>query len=84
MTCCVILHNMIVGDEGYGVVQTNNFEASGEQVQIPEDQDANQLMNFLQMHQNLRDHQVHAQLLSDLVEHMWTHTTRKKPTSSAG
>jgi hypothetical protein len=26
-------------------------------------------MNFLQMHQNLRDRQVHAQLLSDLVDH---------------
>ena len=40
MTCCVILHNMIVEDESDGVAQTNNFEAPGEQVQIPEDQDA--------------------------------------------
>ena len=44
---------MIVEDEGDGVAQTNDFEALGEQVQILEDQDANQLMNFLQMHQNL-------------------------------
>jgi hypothetical protein len=73
MTCCVILYNMIVEDEGDGVAQTNDFEAPGEQVEIPKDQDATQLVNFLQMHQNLRDHQVHAQLLSDLVEHMWTH-----------
>ena len=57
---------MIVEGEGDGVAQTNDSEASGGQVQIPEDQDANQLMNFLQMHQNLRD----VQLLSDLVEHL--------------
>ena len=47
MTCCVILHNMIVKGEGDGVAQTNDFEARGEQVEIPEDQDATQLMNFL-------------------------------------
>ena len=50
MTCCVILHNMIVKDEGDDVARTNNFEAPGEQVHNP---DAAQLMNFLQMHQNL-------------------------------
>ena len=55
MTCYVILHNMIVEDEGDGVAQTHDFEAHREQVEIPEDQDAAQLMNFLQMHQNLRD-----------------------------
>ena len=71
MTCCVILHNMIVEDEGDGVAQTNDFEAHGEKVEIPEDQDVAQLMNFLQMHQNLRDHHVHTQLLNDLVEHMY-------------
>ena len=53
VTCYVILHNMIVEDESDGVAQTHEFEAPGEQVEIPEDQDAAQLMNFLQMHQNL-------------------------------
>ena len=66
MTCCVILHIMIVEDEADGV-------APGEEVEILEDQDAAQLMNFLQMHQNLRDQQMHTQLLNDLVEHMWIH-----------
>ena len=70
MTCCVILHNMIVEDEDDGVAQTNDFEVPGEQVEILKDQDTTQLMNFLQIHQNLRDHQVHMQLLNDLVEHM--------------
>ena len=59
MTCCVILHNMIVEDEGDGVAQTHDFKAPEEQVEIPEHQDADQLMNFLQMHQNIRDRQVH-------------------------
>ena len=49
MTFCVILHNMIVEDEGDGVAQTHDFEAPGEQVKIPEDHDATQLMHFLQM-----------------------------------
>ena len=40
ITCCVILHNMIIGNEGDGVSQTNDFEASGEQVEILKDQDA--------------------------------------------
>ena len=62
---------MIVEDEGDGVAQTNDFEAPGEQVEIPEDQDGARLMNFLKMHQNLQDHQVHVQLLNNLVEHMW-------------
>ena len=70
MTCCVILHNMIVEDGGDGVAQTHDFEAPGEQVEIPEDQHAAQLMNFLQMHQNLQDQQVHTQQLNDLMEPM--------------
>ena len=56
MTSYVILHNIIVKDEGDGVAQTHDFEAPRVQVEIPEDQDAAQLMDFLQMHQNLRDH----------------------------
>ena len=37
MSCCVILHNMIVEDEGDGVAQTHDFEAFGEQFEIPKD-----------------------------------------------
>ena len=59
MTSCVILHNMIAEDEADGVAKTNDFETLGIQVEIPEYQDAMQLMNFSHMHQNLRDHHVH-------------------------
>ena len=69
MTCCVILHNMIVEDEGEGAARTD-FEKPGEHVHLPE-QDAEYVMHFLEMHRQLRDEQVHTQLLHDLVEHMY-------------
>ena len=39
-------------ERAFGVLQaqTHDFETPKEQVEIPEDQDAAQLMNFLQMH----------------------------------
>lgn len=49
---------MIVRDEVDDVAQTNDFEAPREQVEILEDQDAAQLMNFLHVHQNFRDRRV--------------------------
>ena len=70
MTCYVILHNMIVEDEGEGAARTNDFEKLGEHVHLPE-QDAQHAINFLEMHRQLRDAQVHTQLLNDLLEHMY-------------
>ena len=52
MTCCVILHHMIVEDEGEGVARTHDFEKPGVQVRLPE-QDVEHNVNFLEMHQNL-------------------------------
>ena len=70
MTCCVILHNMIVEDEGDGAARTHDFEKPGEHVHLPE-QEVEYVMLFLDMHQQLRDELVHTQLLNDLVEHMY-------------
>lgn len=39
----------------------------------PPNQDAEHIVNFLEMHRNLRDQNMHGQLLSNLVEHIWTH-----------
>ena len=69
MTCCVILHNMIVEDEGEGLARTD-FEKPGELVHLPE-KEAEYVMQFLEMNRQLRDEVVHTQLLTDLVEHMY-------------
>jgi hypothetical protein len=44
---------MIVEDEGDDVAQTHDFDKPRAQVHIPEQQDADQLIKFLQMHQDL-------------------------------
>ena len=41
-------------------------------------QDVDHIMNFLKMHQNLGDHQVHAQLLCDLMKCMLTHNENQR------
>jgi hypothetical protein len=69
VTCCVILHNMIIEDEGEGAARTHDFKKLGVQVRLSE-QEAENIANFLEMHRQLRDQQVHMQLLDDLVEHM--------------
>ena len=66
MTCCVILHNMIVEDEGEGAARTD-FEKPGEHVHLPK-QEAEYVMQFLEMHRQLRDEVAQ---LNDLVEHMY-------------
>ena len=58
---------MIVEDEGEGTACTD-FEHPGEHVHLPE-QEAEYVMHFLEMHRQLRDKQVHDQLLHDLVEY---------------
>ena len=64
---------MIVGDGGEGEACTHDFEKPRVHVRLPE-QDANHVVNFLEMHRQLRDQQVHAQLVNDLMKHMWIHT----------
>ena len=36
MTCCVIMHNMIVEDEGDEVAAALEFENMGDPIQLPE------------------------------------------------
>ena len=73
MTLCVILHNMIVEDEGEGAAaRTHDFQKPGVQDRFPE-QVAEHVFNFLEMHQQLRDQYMDMQVLNDLLEHMWIH-----------
>ena len=46
------------------------FEKSGEHVHLPE-QEAEYVMQFLEMNRQLRDEVAHTQLLNDLMEHMY-------------
>ena len=63
---------MIVEDEGEGAARTHDFDKPGVHVHLSE-QDAQHVMNFLEMHRQLRDQQVHTQLLNDLVEYVYVH-----------
>nr|XP_027075763.1 uncharacterized protein LOC113699589 [Coffea arabica] len=64
---CIILHNMIVEDEGDAI---KNWDDDDEEPMIPVTQVEN-FHHYLQRNAKLRDREVHHQLLSDLFEHIW-------------
>ena len=70
MTCCVIMHNMIVKDEGDATATTLKFENMDDPIQLP-DQNPATFEEFIQMHQQIRHRPTHEQLKEDLIEHQW-------------
>jgi hypothetical protein len=70
MQACIIMHNMIVEDEGSGALDTN-FDEPGEHADprtgILAERDA-----FVRAHHKLRNREVHSQLQADLIEYQWT------------
>ena len=58
MTCCVIMHNMIVEDEGDDVAVALEFENMGDPIQLPE-QNPTTFDEFIKMHQQIRHRQTH-------------------------
>ena len=34
-------------------------------------EDTNEFMEFIETHQCIRDHEIHSQLQSDLIKHLW-------------
>jgi len=70
MKACIIMHNMIVEDEGDGAMNTN-FDSLGDladlRTGILAQRDA-----FVRAHHKLRNREVHGQLQVDLIEHQWT------------
>ena len=75
MKVCIILHNMIVEDE-----QNENEVVDFDYEQIDEvnkppiqvsREHANGFMAFIQSHQCIRDQEIHYQLQSDLINHLW-------------
>ena len=53
MTGCVIIHNMIVEEEGHGVRHDLNFQNVGDHIQLRE-QNLMTFENFIQMHRHIR------------------------------
>lgn len=68
MMACIIMHNMVVEDEGLGA-RNINFERMGELV-VPFTHSPNNDRNqFVQAHHRLRNQSIHYQLQNDLIEH---------------
>ena len=71
MTCCVILHNMIIESEQEKLVfDTEPYYKQGPLAQVDHHLPATWTA-FLNMCQEIRDPLVHQQLQQDLVEHLW-------------
>ncbi|XP_008680649.2 uncharacterized protein [Zea mays] len=71
MKACVIMHNMIVEDEGE-VDPDGRFQDGGDNAQPSHDQHPD-LDEFIETHRKIRDKETHHQLQQDLVEHLWQH-----------
>jgi hypothetical protein len=69
MKACIILHNMIIEDEGASAANVLDFEDIGQPA--PSHEQITDLDMFLQRHRQLRDNATHYQLRNDLIEHLW-------------
>ena len=71
MTCCVILHNMIIESEQEDpVFDTEPYYRQGPLAEVDHQLPATWTA-YLSMRQEIRDPQVHHQLQKDLIEHLW-------------
>jgi len=68
MMTCIILHNMIIEDEGRGA-NNINFDRVGE-LAVPYTNSVDR-EQFIQRHHKLRNVAAHRQLQYDLIEHQW-------------
>ena len=72
MTCCVIMHNMIVEDErGDPNIFDLDWEGRGDLVEPTTG--LSTFEEFLHMHHEIHDGATHKTLQADLVKHMWAH-----------
>ena len=75
MKACIILHNMIVEDE-WDENEVVDFdyeqidEVDNPPIQVSREH-ANGFMAFIQSHERIKDQQIHSQLQSDLIKHLW-------------
>jgi len=71
MKACVIMHNMIIEDEG-AVDPNERFEYGGQNVE-PSHESNRTIDEFIDAHKRIRDNETHPQLKEDLNEHLWQH-----------
>ncbi|XP_073137232.1 uncharacterized protein [Henckelia pumila] len=77
MLACIILHNMIIEDEGGHVIDWYNDEA--DELAQPILGSNRGFQDYLRKNLELRDTQVHHQLRADLVEHIWGNYNNMNP-----
>ena len=72
MQACVIMHNMIIEDDRKTGVRKHvgPYECQGPLAEVDHDVPAD-IVDYLARHAEIRDTNVHDQLQSDLVEHLW-------------
>jgi hypothetical protein len=71
MRACVIMHNIIVEDEGF-VNPDEWFDYGGQSVQPSCGQATRTLAEFIDAHKKIRDQETHFQLKEDFI---WNHHT---------
>jgi hypothetical protein len=59
MRACVIMHNMIVEDEGFMVDPNERFDYGGENVQPAHGHPTRTLDEFIKAHRIIRDKEIH-------------------------
>ena len=68
MSCCIILHNMIIKDERD---MAGNFRYITNGTPVEPEYDINRILAVLEEHCKIENRQVRSQLQQDLVEHHW-------------
>jgi hypothetical protein len=74
-TTCIIMHNMIVENEGK-VGPRERFTEGGDNVKTSHEM-TTYFQTFIDNHVKIRNNDTHHQLQEDLVEHLWQHHTTK-------
>ncbi|XP_066308259.1 protein ALP1-like [Miscanthus floridulus] len=73
MRACVIMHNMIVEDEGFVVDPNERFDYGGENVQPAHGRGTRTLDEYIEAQRMIRNKETHVQMKEDLIEHLWNH-----------
>jgi hypothetical protein len=73
MTTCIIMHNMIIDDEG-NVDPYECFENDGNNMKPPHEHNVD-FKEFIANYRKIRNQETHYQLQDDLVEHLWHGST---------